>query len=246
MKATNPVNISDNEGYDNQPSFSPNGKSVLYARSVDGLTDIARYTISSGKTKMITETKQGGEYSPTTMPDGKRISSVRLDTTGFQRLYAYNKKGESEMLGSPLVVGYHAWINELEFVAFVLGDPNTMEIVHSVAGESRQIGQNIGRSLHKIPNSDRFSYVDKNVTPWEIKSMDPKTLQSETIVTVLEGAEDYCWTPSGEILMGKDGKLFFWLDGPEWKPVELEGEYEGITRLAVSPDGKKLAIVVNE
>ena len=75
----NPVNISDNPGYDNQPSFWPDGKSVLYARTVGNQTEIARYAIENGPTITVTSTRQGSEYSPTPMPDGN-ISSIRLDT----------------------------------------------------------------------------------------------------------------------------------------------------------------------
>ena len=49
---SNPVNISDNEGYDNQPSFWSDSKSVLYARTVNGQTEIARYFIDSKKTEV--------------------------------------------------------------------------------------------------------------------------------------------------------------------------------------------------
>ena len=248
MTLSNPVNISNNEGYDNQPSFWPDGKSILYARTIEGQTEIARYKIKSGKTKIITDTKQGSEYSPIPMPYGKKISSIRLDTTGFQALYAYDLKGRGELLGPPLVIGYHAWITELEFVTFVLGDTITMEIIHSLAGASKKIGENIGRSLHKVPNSNKFSFVDKTSEPWQIKTRDLTTGEIEAVVSVLEGSEDYCWTPSGEILMGQGDTIYFWLNGPQWKPVIVEGEVElkNVTRMAVSPDGTKLVVVISE
>lgn len=242
-KISNPINISNNDGYDNQPAFWTDGSSILYSRTVNGQTEIAQYIIKKGKTKIITHTLQGSEYSPTPMPDG-RISSVRLDTTGKQLLYAYDFKDNSKPLSS-LVVGYHAWISDTEFVAFVLGDTITMQLVNTKTNESRVLGKNIGRSLHKIPNTDEFSYVDKSGDEWIIKAMNPKTRKEKILTKTLAGSEDYCWTPDGKIIMGNSGKLWIWSPNTEWKLLHDVSKLglNNITRLAVSPTGDKIIVV---
>ncbi len=239
-----PINISSNVGYDNQPSFWSDGESVLYARNVEGQTEIARYYLGSGNTLIITNTFGGSEYSPTLMPDG-RISSIRLDSSGLQLLYAYTFRGLDEVLVPDLKIGYHAWISTEEIVAFVLGDPATMQIINSKTGKARVVGQNIGRSLHKIPGSNSFSYVDKSQDTWIIKSYDLETGATSALTNVIEGSEDYCWTPSGEIFMGSGNKLYVWKDGTEWTEFADLSVHEitNITRIVVSPDGKKLAVV---
>lgn len=239
-----PINISSNEGYDNQPSFWSDGESVLYARNIEGQTEIARYYMGSGNTMIITNTFGGSEYSPTLMPDG-RISSIRLDTTGLQLLYAYTFRGVDEVLVPDLKIGYHAWINSNEIVAFVLGDPATLQIINTFTNEARVVGQNIGRSLHKIPGAPSFSYVDKSTEQWMIKSMDPETGESKNLVKVVEGSEDYCWTPNEEIIMASGSKLFAWEKGSVWIEIADLAAYaiSNITRLSVSPDGKKMVIV---
>ncbi|MEO9483618.1 MAG: hypothetical protein ABJG47_09245 [Ekhidna sp.] len=240
----NTLNISSNEGYDNQPSFWSDSESVLYARSVEGQTEIARYYPESGNTLIITNTFGGSEYSPTLMPDG-RISSIRLDTTGLQLLYAYTLRGAGEVLVPNLKIGYHAWINSKEIVAFVLGEPATMQIINTANNEARVVGENIGRSLHKIPGSDSFSYVDKATDDWVIKSMNPQTGKTTMLTAVIDGAEDYCWTPNKEILMGSGSKLYVWKEGSDWMQVtDLAAQkITQITRLSVSPDGKRLVVV---
>ena len=59
------------------------------------------------------------------------------------------------------------------------------------------------------------------------------------------------WTPDGVIFMGQDSVLYqFDTENRSegWVMVSdlTEFEFDGITRLAVSPDGKYLAVVVNE
>ncbi|WP_462251938.1 TolB family protein [Ekhidna sp.] len=241
-----PINISSNVGYDNQPSFWSDSESVLYSRNVEGQTEIARYYIGSGNTLIITNTFGGSEYSPTLMPDG-RISSIRLDTTGLQLLYAYTYRGLDEVLVPKLKIGYHAWINSTDIVAFVLGDPATMQIINTKSGDARIVGENIGRSLHKIPGSPSFSYVDKSQDQWVIKSYNPENDSSKDLVNVLEGSEDYCWTPKEEILMASGSKLYVWKNQTSWTEFADLSTHgiSSITRISLSPDGKKLAVVSN-
>src|ERR1700742_300252 len=60
-----PVNISNSPGYDNQPSFTPDGRSVLFTSIRGGTqTDIYRYDIASRTIVRVTDTPES-EYSPT-------------------------------------------------------------------------------------------------------------------------------------------------------------------------------------
>ena len=243
----NPINISQNQGYDNQPSFWSDGNSILYARTVDGQTDIARYMIGTGKTKLITNTLQGSEYSPTPTPDG-RISSIRLDTTGLQLLYSYDLQGSDNVLVDDAVIGYHAWIDEDKLVAFVLGEPSTLQVIDIAGGTSKTVAKEVGRSLHKIPKSKLVSFVDKSAEQWIIKSLHPKKNTKADIVRTKSGVEDYCWTPRGEIIMGKGSILWIWDGRSGWRQIADISTYglSGITRVAISPEGNQLALVVNQ
>ena len=63
----------------------------------------------------------------------------------------------------------------------------------------------------------------------------------------LPEAEDMCWLPDGTILMGKDDILYTFKKGKDvdWNEVASLEEFgiKNITRLAISPDGTKLAVV---
>ena len=243
----NPINISQNQGYDNQPSFWPDGKSVLYSRTINGQTEIAQYFLKNRKTKIITNTLQGSEYSPTPTPDGK-ISSIRLDSTGFQALYAYNLKGNDQVLVKNPIIGYHVWVSKDEIACFVLGDTITMQLVNVATNENKIIGRNIGRSLHKIPGTNKFSYMDKSAEKWIIKSRDLLNDKTETLTEAREGSEDYCWTADGAIIMGQNDQLWIWNASDGWQLLTNLSEFNltGVTRLVISPNGDKLALVVNQ
>src|SRR5512142_3166495 len=61
------VNITNRTGYDNQPSFTPDGASILYTSvREDGQADIWRYDLRDRSTHQVTHTPES-EYSPTVM-----------------------------------------------------------------------------------------------------------------------------------------------------------------------------------
>jgi len=106
LPLVNKRNVSNNPGYDNQPSFY-NDNTVLFASTRNGQTDIAQYQIKNDQIKWISNTLQGSEYSPTKIPNQKAISAIRLDTTGKQLLYTYDyKTGVPKVLIEDLVIGY--------------------------------------------------------------------------------------------------------------------------------------------
>ncbi|WP_210489308.1 TolB family protein [Rufibacter aurantiacus] len=71
LQAGTPTNITQRPGYDNQPSFTPDGKSILFTSQRDGQqTDIFQYTLAGKKTVQLTNTPEA-EYSPLVTPDGK-------------------------------------------------------------------------------------------------------------------------------------------------------------------------------
>src|SRR6266850_1590572 len=78
LKLGRPVKITNWAGYNNQPSFLPDGKSILYTSIRDKQADIYRYDLRAAATTQITNTAES-EYSPTLMPDGKSISVVRVE-----------------------------------------------------------------------------------------------------------------------------------------------------------------------
>jgi Tol biopolymer transport system component len=244
-----PVNISNNPGYDNQPSFLPDSSAVLFASNRDGQqNDIYRYDIASKQLTQLTRTPEN-EYSPLVAPDGQSFICVH---GAEQSLFRYDLDGGNPRLAyqhGTALIGYHVWTSPTEVAAFVLGGegkPNTLQVIDTTTGRSVTIAENIGRSLLKRVGHATVSFVSKAGAAWEIKEFDIRTRAVTTLAPTLPRVEDLTWLPDGEIMMGSGSKLYVWQIGAtEWREVAdlAAAGVTGITRIAMSRDGKSLAIV---
>lgn len=252
---TNPQNITNHKGYDNQPSFHPEKPFVYYSSfNDDGRSDIRRYDYKKRTTRSITNTAER-EYSPTVTPDREHLSCIIQRDNNAQDLGKYSIDGDStraaDVIINHLIVGYHVWTDNSHLGLFVLGTPNTLHYLRLPTKKDTIIAENIGRSLHRIPGQSALSFVHKvSDREWLIKRFDTQNMTITTIAPTLPGREDLCWLPDGRILMS-DGTQLYYLSpgtGAEWKKIELPktAALKDITRLAVSPNGKKLAVVVVE
>lgn len=250
VSLSNPRNITQHPGYDNQPFFHPD-KSIVYYTSADetGNTDIVSFDFSSGKTSALTKTSEK-EYSPTVTPDKQYLSCIIQRENGAQD---FGKNpidgGNPIILIDNLIVGYHAWVDKKTIIAFVLGEPNTLRLIDLENMKDFWLADKPGRSLHQIPGSSAISFVDKSADAWFIKKFIAVDSIS-TITTTLPGREDLAWTPDGKIIMSDGKKLFFYdtVKKTEWHEVTLPNAMPAglITRLAINKNGDKLALVVNE
>jgi hypothetical protein len=246
IELSNIRNISKNEGYDNQPSFL-DSNTILYAGTRNGQTDIVKYNINYDSKIFINHTK-GGEYSPLKIPNKSEISAVRLDPDGKQRLYTYNSRnGKSKELIKDLVVAYYTWFDDITVVAAIIEESGlNLYSIDVKDGTIKKHGTNIGRSFHKIPNSNLVSFISKEKDIWQIKSLNPTTGAIKLIANTMEGVEDICWLNSKTILSGNESVLYKLAlqKDDSWKQVAdlgLNGIAK-ITRLATNPESNMLLL----
>lgn len=247
FQLSNFKNVSNNIGYDNQPSFLDDS-TILYSGTRNNQTDIVKYNISDDSKEWLSNT-EGGEYSPIKIPNKNTVSAVRLEPDGVQKFHGYDMKtGDYELLIDDIIIGYYIWFDKNSIMSSALeNDYLSLYLSEVDKNKHTRIEEHIGRSLHHIPNSNLISYISKTNTDWDIKSLNPKTGEMNFIIKTLAQTEDMCWLSDGSLLMAKDGNLFQF--SPEkdknWREVVSLNDYgiTNITRLAVSPDGKKLAVV---
>lgn len=251
------INITDRNGYDNQPYFTRDSGGILYTAQYGDQTDIYLYTISDKKTRCVNNTQTTSEYSPTLIPGEEWYSCIQVEEDGTQRLWKFPVSGGKAKLVLEHVkpVGYHAWTDESTVVMFVLASqedniPVTMQIADARTGESEVVTTNIGRSMHKIPGRASISFVDQKTDSWTISEFNVKKRTISKLTGLVKGNEHYCWTPNGLLVMGSGTKLYFLNPETDTNWTEI-GDYssaglKAITRLAVSPDGKRIAIVATK
>ena len=245
--ADSPINISQNPGYDNQPSFWDNDH-LLYTRTRTGQTDIVRYNLNSKKTEWLCDTPQGSEYSPLRIPESEAFSAIRLDTTGLQRLYRYTDDGKDELLFSPLKIGYQHWVSATTLLCTVLVDDHMNLMLVQPNSSAKLITEKVGRSLHRIPKTAQFSFIQQKEGKSILSSFDLITQNIEPLLTLPERVQDVAWLASGILIFAQGNTIFEW-DPTTSSGVQVWKKLRGInniSRLALSPNGKLLALVGEE
>ena len=245
---SNPINISNSTGYDNQPFFMKKGDEILFVSTRNKQTDIVKYNIKGKRKKWLTET-EGSEYSPIQIDSSNSISIIRLDKNGDQFMYKYGLDSKiAKILIHDLIVGYYAWINSSKVLSFVLGTPPTLQLSDLKDKTNMILGDNIGRTIKKIPSTSLMSFISKSESQWIIKSLNIKTGKHKEVVESLEDSEDFEWSSSAELFMGQGSKLYKFnpLVDINWILIEDLDIYglKNITRLALDDDDKRIAIVV--
>jgi len=241
------TNVTRREGYDNQPSFSPDGRSLLHTSIRGSQADIWRYDLERGALVQVTDTPES-EYSATVMPGGRTFSVIRVEMDSTQRLWQFELDGTNpKVIYERIIpVGYYAWIDASTTAMFILGRPATLQIGNVRSGMAITAASLSGRSLHKVQGENAVSCLHQvsEDEAW-ISEYDVSTKEIRRVVAPVDGSQDYVIMPTGTLLMGSGSKLFAWEDGWEdWIEVaDFRGQIDNITRLAVSPTGDRIAIV---
>ena len=243
-----PTNVTRRPGYDNQPAFLMDNSGFLYTSVRNDQADTYQYVLAADTSVRVTDTPES-EYSPTPVEDG--FSTVLVEFDGAQRLWQYEMDGSDPEVLFPDAqpVGYHTWASEQQVALYVLGDPPTLQL-----GNARTkmvvdtLAENIGRSMHNIPGRPAISYVQyTSDTTSVIRALDGSTRTATDLVETIDGGDFHAWTPGGILLMARGSTLYQWSDGADgWQDVADLAPLQNVTRLAVSPDGTRLALVAAE
>ena len=247
---SNPVNITNHKGYDNQPFFYKTN--IYYSSQEDSSQmDIKKYDYLQKSTSTITHTEEN-EFSPTITPDKKFISCILQRKNGKQDLVKYPVNGGAPILLIDNVkVGYHAWLNNNSVLLFVLEDTSTngLHYYNVATKENKKLSTDIGRSLQKVPGKQAVSFIKKTPREWLIREYDATTKKIITIMPALHNHEFIAWTNKGLALMSDANDIYFAKQGNNnWKKVNINGviPLKNISRLALNELNTKLAVVVAE
>jgi hypothetical protein len=245
------VNVTHRDGYDNQPSFTPDGASLLYtAIGDDGQADTWTIRLDGNRRPSRVTNTPIGIYSPTVMPDGKSFSTIRVEPDSTQRLWKFPLDGGEPSLVLERVkpVGYHVWLDARTVFVYVLGDPATLQLADVQTGSATIVARNIGRALVKVPHHDAVNFVQ--IVPdsgqW-LAEYDLATKSTRRVARLPDGAEYAAWTPGGALITARGSTIYRWDDGTWAVAADLSAVgVRNISRLAISPAGDRLAFVADD
>ncbi|HEX3157119.1 MAG TPA: M20/M25/M40 family metallo-hydrolase [Gemmatimonadaceae bacterium] len=248
-----PRNVTHRPGYDNQPAFLPDGRSLLYVAQHDEQTDVYELTLATNATRQLTQTPES-EYSPIPTANGRAFTVVRVERDSAQRLWRFSRPrvGTGQLL-LPHVqpVGYHAWTSPTTVTMFVLGEPSSLQVARVGKPGVDTIVTDIGRSLQTMPGGRQVSFVQRAGGTSMIKLLDPATGAVTPLFPPLAESDDLAWANAGTVLMASGSRIYAHqvADGDQtgdgWTQVADLGPagVGRITRLAVSARGDQLAFV---
>lgn len=246
-----PVNITNHKGYDNQPEFTPDGKKLFYVSMPDTVqSEVYEYNFEDSTTTRMTETPES-EYSPKFSPDGKTTTMVRVDGDKGQRFYQFTKDPEdlyniTQGLDS---IGYYCWINDSTVALACLNNGMELYVYEVKNSQFVVLEKNIGRCMMALKTGTNLIFVRKAGDDVSLMNFDVVSGETNFYCDGMKGVEDYAMGPDGRIYCGNEGKLYA-IDpngSRKWEELaDFSKTIAGFYRLAVSPDGRRIALVAYE
>lgn len=245
-------------GYDNQPFFEYSGDTLLYtADDETGETDIWRLDLASGASAPVRRTPDESEYSPRTTPNGSEISYIYQPPGGYAgNVYLARLDNSGRYAAETLApVGYYAFSGDMRHVAvFALGEPNTLQLIdrEQTPETPVHIADEPGRSLFTSPrgNALYFTLADE-AGRHHVQALNFATGETSEMFELPEGTQDFAIAlmPNDSVgFFAVDGARLLYRGGDSWTEAGdlAAAGLTGITRLAVSPDLTRIAIVAEE
>jgi hypothetical protein len=238
-------NLTRTPGYDNQPVFTVDGQALLFSARRDGVqNDIYRVDLASGTTRQLTATSRN-EYSPRPADGGFTV--LQEENGAIQEIWRFDAAGglAQPVVQLPALIGYYAFATPRVVYAFILGEPSTLQRIDLDNDTRRTIASDIGRCLQTLSDGS-VSYVrieEKHPVLYRIDAAGASDTRLFPLLPDTEG--DYAWLPDGSGVLSTKGTALFYRtrQAAEWRQFADLKDIGVLSRLAVSPDGRRLAVV---
>lgn len=248
---SNGKNVTDRIGYDNQPVFF-NNDYLMFSAHDNGQNDIMILDLYEDELTNLTNTSES-EYSPFPVPGYNSFGTIRVEADGTQRLWLFQMDGKTEpkvVFENLAPVGYFAWNKDNDVLMFVLGQPVTLVMANANEVDDKIITKNVGRTIKVIPDTKDFAFERREENgDVVIYRLNAETKAFTEVIKKPESSSDWVITQEGTYITSVGSKL--WMFNPKkgttWQELTDLGEKagEGISRMAVNSNNKRLAVVIS-
>ena len=244
------INITNRAGYDNQPSFSKNGK-LIYFTSIheDKQADIYSYNLKNKKTIQLTKTKES-EYSPNESPIKNSMAVVTVLQDSSQVIQLLDLKTFT-VINSTISnfdsVGYYNFLNADTVLYYKLTSPHTLKFHVISNGNDGFLCENPCRTFRTIDRSTFiFGIKDSASTAYYI--YDVRIQKANLYARIKSVNEDLIWDPAfGLLVSDKATILRFDVAEKQWKILFDLSSFgiKKITRFCFDSKSNYLCVVNN-
>jgi uncharacterized protein (TIGR02246 family) len=255
---SNLMNISKHPGYDNQPAFFPDGR-LVYTSQVAVLDETGHavqpviHDLASG---VSTAVPGALGFSPTPAAGG----SLMMLREGHVVLR--DASGKETALTETKDAGYFARFDDRTWVLFMNDKQRRIVIYDATTKALDTMAMGATTAPIRIPGKRAVTFVAVEPFPAPegeaAKTAPPRTLHLRQLnlddrqVTTLAAVPfatsgNHVWTSRGTLLMASGRTIYEWNPAhpDDWrKAAELDNpELQGLTRIALSPRGDRIALV---
>jgi len=251
---TNPLNVTNTSGYDNQPTFSKDNKAIYYVTIKEtNQAEIYTYHISNKARVRVTHTPES-EYSPTLNLENDLMSCVVVLLDSSQQIYNYDLTGKaapialSKAAPNPDSVGYFTWLNKDTILYYKLTEPHSLRVLDLKTNKDVWICNHPTRAFKKIGYSSNFMYAIKDSSSTQFRIYNAALRESSFYTTYPSLSEDFIWHPELGLIKSEGSDLMRYNE--QTKTWELLFSFSSlgikkITRFVFDSKTKQLAIVSN-
>ena len=252
-----PVKLTNDVGSNSQPSFTPDGRAVVFSALRDtgsaARSDIYRIELASRAETRVTSTPEN-ENSPTVNERGEYVAVRWVPATLFKEfgpwVYAPDGTPTRGVLPAPDTTGYYTPLDDGNYA---LTRPKsktfTLGLFDARSGAIADVDSGIpALPAQRIPGERALSYVriDSLDSRHTIRRIDLATRKTADIGPTLVGRTAHAWVPGrNTILMAKGNALYARAaNESSWRVVATfdHPDLRNASAYVVSPRGDKLVL----
>lgn len=242
-------NITERVGYDNQPSFSNDGKRIYYSSvREDKQADIFYYDLKAKKNVRLTTSITESEFSPSDTEDGKFITTVTVEADSAQRIHFMNTfSGNFDRKYELDSIGYYSFLNKDTLVYYKLTKPHSLNFYVLSTGEDKWIVNNPVRGFKAI-NQHVMVFGVKDSLKVSFYKFNFHLQKAIKYCEFPSTNEDILWHKSLGLLKSEGVKIYQYHEpSKQWKILFDLSSFglKKITRFEFDKDDETLLVVDN-